>query len=59
VLSALVPFYAGPIASLTAHLSDPFGANWAMNIGKCVVPATSEVQGLTIPLTCLWPAGQH
>lgn len=54
----LPPLCAGPIASLGDHLSNPFGANWASNIGHCVVPQTVDVQGLTIPLTCLWP-GQH
>ena len=48
----------GPIASLQAHLSDPFGSNWGTNIGHCVTPSTVDVQGLTLQLTCLWP-GQH
>jgi hypothetical protein len=25
------------------------------NIGTCTVPKSVDVQGLTIPLTCLWP----
>jgi len=48
----------GPIASLTSHLSNPFGDNIGTNIGTCVVPKAVDVQGLNIPLTCLWP-GQH
>ncbi len=48
----------GPLGSLAEHLANPFGSNWTSNIGHCVTPATSSVQGLTIPLTCLWP-GQH
>ncbi len=45
----------GPIASLFAHLADPFGSNFSTNIGHCVVPSSVDVQGITIPLTCLWP----
>jgi light-harvesting complex I chlorophyll a/b binding protein 4 len=48
----------GPLGSLADHLGNPFGNNWSTNIGHCVTPATAEVQGLTIPLTCLWP-GAH
>jgi len=47
-----------PIANLTDHLSNPFGNNIATNIGTCHVPHTVDVQGLTIPLTCLWPGTQ-
>merc|ERR1711959_708909 len=45
----------GPTACLIEHISDPFGSNIVTNIGNCVVPDTVNVQGLTIPLTCLWP----
>lgn len=55
-LCPLQSSHAGPLADLTDHLSNPFGANWASNIGQCVTPMTSNVQGITIPLTCLWPA---
>lgn len=48
----------GPLGSLAAHLSNPFGSNWASNIGHCNIPSSVNVEGLTIPLTCLWP-GQH
>mmetsp|Transcript_37692 Transcript_37692/g.83943 ORF Transcript_37692/g.83943 Transcript_37692/m.83943 type:complete len:265 (+) Transcript_37692:92-886(+) len=48
----------GPLGSLAAHLSNPFGSNWATNIGHCVTPSSVDVQGLTIPLTCLWPGQQ-
>jgi light-harvesting complex I chlorophyll a/b binding protein 4 len=48
----------GPIAALSAHLSNPSGNNFGTNIGTCVVPNTVDVQGLTLTLTCLWP-GQH
>ena len=44
-----------PIANLTDHLSAPFSNNWTQNIGVCHVPSSVDVQGLTIPLTCLWP----
>ncbi|KAG2497885.1 hypothetical protein HYH03_004151 [Edaphochlamys debaryana] len=45
----------GPIANLVDHLSNPFGNNILKNIGTCTVPHSVDVQGLTIPLTCLWP----
>ncbi|PNH12496.1 Chlorophyll a-b binding protein P4, chloroplastic [Tetrabaena socialis] len=45
----------GPIASLSAHLGNPFGNNILKNIGTCTVPTSVNVQGLDIPLTCLWP----
>ncbi|KAL6748163.1 chlorophyll a/b-binding protein domain-containing protein [Haematococcus lacustris] len=45
----------GPIASLTSHLANPFGDNIVKNIGQCTVPDAVDVQGLRIPLTCLWP----
>lgn len=48
----------GPIAALTSHLSNPFDNNISKNIGHCVIPTSVDVQGITIPLTCLWP-GQH
>jgi light-harvesting complex I chlorophyll a/b binding protein 4 len=44
-----------PIANLTDHLSNPFGNNITANIGTCHVPSSVDVQGLRIPLTCLWP----
>ena len=36
----------------------PFGNNIATNIGTCKIPTSVDIQGLTLPLTCLWP-GQH
>jgi hypothetical protein len=48
----------GPLANLSSHLSNPFGDNITKNIGTCAIPSSVDVQGLTIPLTCLWP-GQH
>ncbi|KAI8475812.1 MAG: chlorophyll a/b-binding protein domain-containing protein [Monoraphidium minutum] len=45
----------GPLASLADHLSNPGGSNWATNIGTCTIPKSVDVQGLSIPLTCLWP----
>jgi light-harvesting complex I chlorophyll a/b binding protein 4 len=44
-----------PLANLADHLASPGANNWTHNIGVCHVPATVDVQGLTIPLTCLWP----
>jgi len=48
----------GPLAALAEHLSNPAGSNWATNIGTCTIPKTVDVQGLNIPLTCLWPGQQ-
>merc|ERR1711907_77260 len=45
----------GPIASMSEHISKPFSSNISTNIGNCVIPQAVNVQGLTIPLTCLWP----
>merc|ERR1712224_312931 len=44
----------GPIASLSQHLASPFSSNIVKNIGNCVIPESVNVQGLSIPLTCLW-----
>ena len=48
----------GPLAYLADHLSNPFANNISANIGSCKIPTSVDVQGLTIPLTCLWP-GTH
>ncbi|KAK9908712.1 hypothetical protein WJX75_001853 [Coccomyxa subellipsoidea] len=48
----------GPLANLSAHLANPFGNNITKNIGTCAIPSSVDVQGLTIPLTCLWPGHQ-
>jgi light-harvesting complex I chlorophyll a/b binding protein 4 len=45
----------GPLACLFDHMSSPFSNNITTNIGTCVTPDSVDVQGLTIPLTCLWP----
>lgn len=45
----------GPLACLQAHLADPFHNNILTNIGQCHIPKSVNVEGLTIPLTCLWP----
>ena len=48
----------GPLANLSAHLSNPFGNNITKNIGRCMIPPSVDVQGIRIPLTCLWPGQQ-
>ena len=48
----------GPLANLSDHLGNPFGNNISTNIGTCKIPTSVDIQGLTLPLTCLWP-GQH
>ena len=48
----------GPLANLSAHLSNPFGNNITKNIGRCMIPSSVDVQGIRIPLTCLWPGQQ-
>jgi len=48
----------GPLANLGAHLAAPFAQNWTHNIGTCKIPTSVEVEGITIPMTCLWP-GRH
>jgi len=48
----------GPLANLGSHLSSPFEQNWAHNIGTCHVPREVTVQGLRLPLNCLWPGQQ-
>jgi light-harvesting complex I chlorophyll a/b binding protein 4 len=48
----------GPLANLSDHLSSPFTNNITNNIGTCKLPTSVDVQGLSIPITCLWP-GQH
>ena len=46
----------GPIASLLEHVGNPFGSNIGTNIHHCAIPTSVDVQGLTLPLSCLWPA---
>jgi len=48
----------GPLASLMAHISNPFDNNILKNIGECHIPKSVNVEGITIPLTCLWPGTQ-
>lgn len=48
----------GPLANLADHLGSPFSQNIAKNIGTCAIPESVDVQGVTIPLVCLWP-GTH
>lgn len=47
-----------PITNLTDHLANPFGSNIGANIGVCHVPPVVDVDGLKIPLYCLWPGQQ-
>jgi light-harvesting complex I chlorophyll a/b binding protein 4 len=49
----------GPLACLADHLSNPGANNWLSNINHCVTPSSVDVQGVKIPLTCLWPAPNH
>eukprot|EP00878_Enallax_costatus_P000304 GHUV01000377.1.p1 GENE.GHUV01000377.1~~GHUV01000377.1.p1 ORF type:complete len:264 (+),score=85.78 GHUV01000377.1:141-932(+) len=49
----------GPLACLADHLSNPAANNWVSNINHCVTPSSINVQGVNIPLTCLWPAPNH
>ena len=48
----------GPLAALGDHLASPFASNWTKNIGVCHIPKSVDVEGITIPLTCLWPGQQ-
>ena len=48
----------GPLGNLTDHLSSPFSNNVGANIGHCMVPTSVDIQGLTLPLSCLWPGQQ-
>lgn len=48
----------GPLASAQAHISDPFHNNILSNIGQCRIPKSVDVQGLKLPLFCLWPGQQ-
>jgi len=47
-----------PIACLKDHVKVPFDNSIIQNIGTCVTPDTADVQGVTIPLICLWPGAQ-
>lgn len=48
----------GPLACLVEHLSSPFSSNITSNIGTCVLPKSVNVQGVELPLYCLWPGQQ-
>ena len=48
----------GPLANLADHLSSPFAQNITKNIGTCAIPESVNIEGVTIPLVCLWP-GTH
>lgn len=48
----------GPLASLAEHLGNPFASNIATNIGTCKIPSSVDIDGVVVPLICLWP-GQH
>eukprot|EP00242_Pyramimonas_sp_CCMP2087_P004387 CAMPEP_0198202554 /NCGR_PEP_ID=MMETSP1445-20131203/5730_1 /TAXON_ID=36898 /ORGANISM="Pyramimonas sp., Strain CCMP2087" /LENGTH=270 /DNA_ID=CAMNT_0043873537 /DNA_START=39 /DNA_END=851 /DNA_ORIENTATION=- len=45
----------GPVASWKEHLANPFGSNILTNLGQCVLPASVNAGGITIPTPCLWP----
>jgi len=45
----------GPIDALITHVTDPFSNNIGTNIGTCTIPSSIDVEGVRIPLTCLWP----
>jgi len=46
----------GPLAALGQHLSSPGAHNWIEGVRSCKIPSSIDVEGLKIPLTCLWPA---
>ncbi|GAB4821458.1 hypothetical protein N2152v2_008504 [Parachlorella kessleri] len=48
----------GPLANIADHVSNPFAQNITKNIGNCMIPESVDIQGLTLPLFCLWP-GSH